>query len=363
MIGRRIWAVKNMVGEIYMRETEPKIKDLRAPRRQVFWTSVDLRQFKDLPSEVRQDFEKVSLSLRPESDDDWVFTFRETRGQNEPIDCRRIFEDEEEARNHFAHFRNGREVIDEVLIRKPLPTALEHIRHSINTGAVNRSDYFKVLIPNELPNLVLEKAGIVDENGVTDEGVMQELGQDRIRDLVQRFPNTWECAAQMEYVMRMYSQDSPAFVAAAYKYNRLITEDLFLAGYLIRDLEVLCRDFDALADSKFVGDQKRKIGKQVRANRDLKKRYQTLIARMALMMKDPVRFEVKRDELDLLSLAKSAAEHLQDKAKSACWSGGGKGSVEQYLKDIMHYPKYNALKERLLDIEKRVKDYKFQYHR
>lgn len=343
-----------------MEEKKPKIKDLRAPRRQVFWTSIDLRQLRDLPSEVRQEFDQLPASFRPESEDDWVFTYREERGQNEPIDCRRIFENESEARDFFVHFKNGREVKDEITIRKPLPTALDHIRHCINTVTVDKSDYFKVTTPHELPILVLEKTGIVDENGATTIGVELELGRERIEELARRFPDSWEASAHMEYVMRMYSQDSPAFVAAAVRYNLSVTRDLFLAGYLLRDLEVLCRDFDALAESKFAGDQKRTVGKRKKDSTKFDRRYQTLIARMKLMIGDPVRFDLKRETIDIQELAKLAAEHLQDKAKSACWSGGGKGSVENYLADIKSLPKYKALKVRLLDIEKRVETFKFQ---
>lgn len=91
-----------------------------------------------------------------------------------------------------------------------------------------------------LPWQVLRDAEISNPNGTeTSQEVRNFLGKGRIGELKSRFGENWEAAAEFEFCVANLPHTSPAFVAAACRFNYFIQQDDFSAGYRLRHLEAL----------------------------------------------------------------------------------------------------------------------------
>lgn len=74
--------------------------------------------------------------------------------------------------------------------------------------------------------------------------VVHSLGVSRKVGLKKAFGAQWSVVAAFEYCWRNFPHSSPAYLAAAYHYHLQISRNLLLAGYLLRDLEIVWENIE-----------------------------------------------------------------------------------------------------------------------
>lgn len=208
--------------------------DLRSPADKAIVTSVDtvhLRRgdllFPDLPTEANFNGDEV-----------WMVTVRVKPANAAPRSNIHFCSTPEDAKKLEERFPVGSEVSTELMwagIKQHLQKmAREVIDDNLGlfTSAGDQDLY--------LPWSVLKDAGISNPRGLgPSQEVIDSLGKRRIAELKSKFGENWEATAEFEFCLVNLPHTSPAFVAAACRFNYFVKNDDFSAGYRLRHLEAL----------------------------------------------------------------------------------------------------------------------------
>jgi hypothetical protein len=174
------------------------------------------------------------------------------------------------------------------------------------------------------------------------EMVLDFVGEDRLARIKTIHLENWEIAAAFEYCLLNFSSSSPAYLAAAYRFNRYIAEDDFAAGYYWRDLEVVYHGVEAEAAKAI--DMRRKAGEKGReaSAKARKKRIVSLLEAMeSIASRNPDFAKLGPKSLAILGL--DAATQGQPKL----WATGS-GQVEEYLGEMRRGEAGEAISSRYL---------------
>jgi hypothetical protein len=209
---------------------------------------------------------------------------------------------------------------------------------------VNYGSSFKVVAGDQslpIADSVLQEAGIYDEDyGPLSSAVKGYLGEVRVDELKERFGDNWEVAAAYEYCLLMLPHNSPAFIAASYRYAHYISEDDFSAGYYWRDLEVLFYGVEAEATRAIETRRKAGAGGSKKSAQAREDRRSALMSAIENVAQENPAF-VRLGEAGLARLALDDAVQ----ANPTLWKQG-KGQVEEYLGEIRRGEAGQDLKER-----------------
>jgi hypothetical protein len=303
-------------------------KKLRASQRDIVLTALKMMSGKQYLKELGAE------NKMPDSDDpiyfdeDWIVTYRENRGLKEPRYGYLPFPSKGEAEKFFLQYENGDYAFDRLPGRRLLKIQIEDIQTLLNEKNVSTSTEFKTEIPWDLPKLVLEFDGMNQPDGQSSTAVLLCLGKERIDDLKNRFPDEWPLVAEMEYVMRERSKDSAPYVAAAIRYYTFVERNPRLAGYLLNELEVLCRGTERRTIIALSNDQKAgKIGGEKRRSARIG-RIRELLAEMHRLKNNTT----KGSAATKVQLLKLAADNVK-KENPLLWREG-ENQLDQYLTDV-----------------------------
>ncbi|KAE9625932.1 hypothetical protein [Parasedimentitalea maritima] len=160
---------------------------------------------------------------------------------------------EEEANAYHAKYPIGSEPTEQPLSKQTSRHFLRRVMTAPSLGfGVASGDSEEPLAFD-----VLGDAGIYQERyGPLSKEVIENLGPERVAELIETYGENWNIAAAFEYCWVELPHSSPAFVAASYQYHYCITEDDFSAGYYWRDLEVLIDEVEETA-AKAIETRKR----------------------------------------------------------------------------------------------------------
>lgn len=340
--------------------------DFRAPQREIMWFALDIEEIHKRPYHPTNiDPEDLDPEINPV--EIWRVHYREECGLLQPKLLIRDFETEVDAENFFTAFCDGGYVLDLPLAKIQSADDPIFFREVIDGG--RWSEYWSrgcILgepVSTATAGGVLHEVGVIDydEDGASKvcDSVLQIMGEDRIREAKDKFPESWQHLIIMEYCGNAFSENSPAYIAAAARYCEHVTGEIMLAGYLTRDLEILCRGTEAIYWSSVERNNNRDAAKKTGDIDRMRGRWNTLIATMEEILANPVKWKLKRTA-QLEDLAKMSAWHLRYKKKSAFWRVGGVSSVANYLASIGAGEGGGDLKERLLAIKKSLKLYQNQ---
>jgi hypothetical protein len=330
-------------------------------RRDIIITSTDMFTLDSKFSEDSRKFlsETMGLDIQVLSEI-WTVTFTEQHGLLPPRHRSMNFDEEEEAQLFFDHFKTGGRSYHRF---EPKPSDEDIAEQREILDSKNWSEWWGAdtetgrAVNTVLPKLVLDLSGIINSNeeAATSTTVLDFLGVQRVAELKKKFPRNWRYVAEFEYAALEFSEDSPAYIAAAVRYCRYISKDLLVAGYLIRDLEILISS----AESRHARDSLREAGSREGSRENisekLRGRWRTLVTEMAKKLQSEIDANSKKRWTEL-SLARFAAAECV-RGDEPNWRVGGAGSVKYYLTSIRAGEGGEDLKAALQDINIKIKIY------
>lgn len=311
----------------------------------------DLTDFMDYYRDVYPDFTGSFQEV-------WSVSLIERRGLLQPELISNEMSNEKDARVFFELFKEEQVVS----VEDPKEVNQRYTKLFLDAGLWSEywSEFQKdrETASDKQATEVLIASEIIDSSLRTHTSVLEFSGEERVKELQMKFPATWQYIVELEFAMLNLSKDSPAYIASAVRYCKYFTKDLILAGYLIRDLEVLLLGAENKHRSALIQRENSKEGKRRSAARMLHGRYLTLIEKMEEMLVSPVKWRLK-PSAKTISFASQAARELEKKNPN--WTVGGAKSVENYLVDIRCNPDLEDLKSKLLKIEGDIKNIKNQH--
>lgn len=286
----------------------------------------------------------------------WSVNLIERRGLLPPEFISQEFGNQKDAQNYFDLFKEERVIH----ANDPTEVSARYTQEILDAGLWR--EYWAEQKSNQNPasddlaNSILMSAEIVCEDLTSHPDVLKFSGHDRINELRKKFPATWHYIVELEFAMLNLSKDSPAYIACAIRYCKYFSRDLILAGYLIRDLEILIFRAENKHRSAAIRNERSTIGSRNAADKKLLGRYQTLIQKMEEMAANPKNYRLTA-AAKVASVAGKAAQ-LLEKQKNPNWAGGGAKSVSNYIANIRHDPKLRDLRTRLEQVEATIKSIK-----
>jgi hypothetical protein len=340
--------------------TLSKRDEFRQSARTTTWKAVGIQK---LDAAQLSDFMEYHRDVNPDFSGSlpeiWVVAVIERRGQLRQEWLEQPFPDEKRARDFVEMFKEERVIH----ANDPSEVTRKYTKEMLDTGLWR--DYWVENLPNRKPAsdklaaAVLIEAEIIAKDLKTNPEVLNFAGESRISELKSSFPTTWQFVAELEFAMLNLSKDSPAYIACAIRYCKYFSKDLLLAGYLIRDLEVLLSGAENKHRSAVIRKQKSTQGTRHGAEKRLLGRHQTLIQQLEEMVKNPEKYRLS-PSAEIEKVATKAA-NLLVRQRNPNWSVGGVQSVPNYLANIRHDVEHQELRSRLENVEKSIKAIKNQY--
>lgn len=325
---------------------------LISSRQNIIWTAIGVT--KDGPSSGHLEDAATGDLLSKESSGTWLLEISEIRGTRKTRNFKIAFKSKDEADEWFYRYRDGSFAPERPPFSEISDRYLLFIQELLNNSEVNKSDIFGTITPQELPRQVLEKVDILGSDGKTSQEVLDLIGGDRIHSIKERFPRSWSYVVEMEYVMRCLPVGSAAFVAASVRYLHFVTKEKEVSGYLLRELQEICRD----ADNAFLKEIKRQHNSGASGTEGTKaiiREDQTLlVARMSYLMKYPKKLPSDRP-LSALRLASDAAKYLGSKGNKR-WKKISQRVLDNHLSAIRSAEAGKLLKRKLEKIEKTLEN-------
>ncbi len=307
---------------------------LKAPRREVTWTALDIGQGKSSWSNLLSP--KLSSSEdTPDLNDQWYVIYTEKRGLLQPKFFQKLFQNQEEAEEFYSKFKDGNYVYDHLRPQPPSESLVQSCREMLDSGNWSKfwsqNTLFGEPVVTHLAGGVLAHADITEDNesGSTAQSVLDYVGIDRVDELKRKFPKSWRYVVEMEYAALLFSQDSLVYIAAAARYCQFFSKEPLVAGYLIRDLELLSHGAELVFSSNALRTtQSAKKTRNV-ISENMKGRWETIIESMDKIIKSEIQKKSKKKWTELTLARAAAAERVS--ADDKHWRAGGKGSVANYL--------------------------------
>ena len=336
-----------MTNESDLDQRAEQKKFLISPRQNIIWTSIGVT--KDGPASGHLGDAANGDIKSKDSCETWLLEIRETRGIRKARNFKISFKSKDQADEWFDRHRDGVLVPERSPFSEISNEFLLFIQELLNNSEVNKSDIFGTITPRDLPRQVLEEVDILGSDGATSQEVSDTIGSDRIQSIKERFPECWSYVVEMEYVMRCLPVGSAAFVAAAIRYFHFVTREIEVSGYLLRELQEICRD----ADHIYFNEIKRQFNSGARGTEvtksEVHERRKLLVARMADFMKDPKKLPSDRP-LRAEQLASAAAKNL-GRYRKEYWRKIGQKTIDDHLSFIRSGESGKLLKNKLEKIE------------
>lgn len=330
--------------------------------REVIWTSTKINSIgSNLNENARGIFEDLTSGKIIELYDKWVVNYTEERGLLPPRFLSKVFDERSDAEAFYNRFKDGNYVYFRFQAEPLTDEKIEKTRKLLDSGdwseVWSENTEFGELVDTRLAKEVLVLSGIVDpdKSSSTTKVVLDYIGSKRRAELKKKFPLNWQYVIEFEYCMHLFSEDSPAYIAAAARYCEFVTNEPKVVGYLIRDLEILRRGAELAFSSDILRKDKSKLGTQEASSARLKGRLETLIISMNDKLKSEIEEKSKKRWTEA-TLSKFAAAELVRK-DDPHWRVGGAGSVGNYIVSIRAGEAGEGLQLALRDINKNLISY------
>lgn len=242
-----------------------------------------------------------------------------------------IFDNEEEAKNFLDKHPVGSEMLDlersffnnETITRRYVERLMDRQPELLfNMDAIRRDNH-----NSQLDCKILADAGLQNDTGPT-KIVTDYLGDDRILILKNKHSDQWKIAAIFEYCRLILPDSSPAYMASVYQFSRYINGDLFSAGYVWRELELLVDEVEVQAVRAIEMRKRAGAAGSQRSAMARNKRRRVLMEAMAdIVARNPDIAKLGHKAVATLAVSDSASKN------PTLWRQG-KGQADEYVGEI-----------------------------
>jgi hypothetical protein len=259
----------------------------------------------------------------------WKVRLRVRDGMKPPMTLSIVCDNEEEARTFAKNHPVGSE-FDQA--------RLDYFRWMVGTGGTLLGAVDGDI---QMPRRTLVDAGILEpEEYGTSQSVLNQFGKDRIEQLKARFGDEWEIVAQFEHCWKEMPHSSAAYVAAACRLHYYVLRNEFVAGYLLRDLEILVHGVESVAASTLETRKQAGKGGGAKSAQAREDRMRSLMRAIEeIVSRNPDFAKLNEEILGSLALGRAV------EVEPGLWRQG-KGQVAEYLGRIRRGEAGKEMQER-----------------
>lgn len=292
----------------------------------------------------------------------WAVNYTARHGLLQPKFQIKRFTTKKEANAFFKQYRKRKIVVETILCEIPNGKSDGSLQKILDEGEWSKywaqdTKTGKPVDPSSAEEVLL-LADVVDGDLKTSQKVLDFLSSSRLDELKLKFPDTWNFVAEFEYSILKFPLDSSAFVAAAARYCGFFSNDSFLFGYLIRDLELLRQGVELKYKNAIDNNRRLKKNKRKKDTEKIEGRWTTLIETMVGIINGTIKCKFRVWKIE--SLAKYAGKYLTEK-KDINWRAGGVKSVLRYLDAIGEGQAGKPLQSKLKELPELLKIHNNQY--